>query len=155
MRNKKSCERWGQHLVMHWTAGNKSCSFHGCWSSSMSCLKPWRLGRAGAVSHRIDTGSSPPICQQVHQIPQFFQEKAKQLLQGMLKKDVVQPSASPRVSPVVLVRKKNGSVRICVDYLKINAVTRKDVYPFPRIDDTLDTLSGSQWFSTLDLVSGY
>ena len=75
--------------------------------------------------------------------------------QDMLAHNVIQPSTSPWASPIVIVRKKDGSARFCVDYRKLNAITRKDAYPLPRIDDTLDTLSGSQWFSTLDLLSGY
>ena len=82
-------------------------------------------------------------------------EKVQQLLQDMLDKKIISPSKSPWASPVVLVQKKNGSVRFCIDYRKVNAVTRKDAYPLPRVDDTLDTLAGSVWFSTLDLKSGY
>ena len=73
----------------------------------------------------------------------------------MLEKDIIQPSTSPWASPIVLVRKKDGSHQFCVYYRKLNSVTKKDAYPIPRIDDTLDTLVGSCWFSTLDLVSGY
>ena len=58
----------------------------------------------------------------------------------MLRNDTIQPSSSPWASPIVLVQKKDGSFRFCVDYRKLNAVTRKDAYPLPRIDDTLDTL---------------
>ena len=56
---------------------------------------------------------------------------------------------------MVLVLKKDRSFHFCIDYRKVNAVTRKDAYPLPRVDDTLDTLTGSKWFSTLDLLSGY
>ena len=58
-------------------------------------------------------------------------------------------------SPVVLAKRKDGSLRFCVDYRKLNAVTRKDAYALPRLGDTLDALAGSKWFSTLDLASGY
>ena len=55
----------------------------------------------------------------------------------------------------MLVRKKDGSTRFCVDFRKVNSITRKDAYPLPRVDDTLEALAGSQWFTTLDLISGY
>ncbi|PIK58928.1 hypothetical protein BSL78_04145 [Apostichopus japonicus] len=71
----------------------------------------------------------------------------------MLREDIVEPSSTSWSSPVVLVKKKDGSTRFCVDYRKLNAVTTKDCYPLPRIDDSLDTLAGSRWFSTL--ASGY
>ena len=73
----------------------------------------------------------------------------------MLEQGLIEPSTSPWASPIVLAKKKNGSWRFCVDYRKLNDVTRKDSYPLPRIDDTLDRLAGMQWFSTLDLKSGY
>ena len=65
---------------------------------------------------------------------------------------VIEESNSPWSSLVVLVTKKDGSTRFCVDYRKLNDVTKKDNYPLPRIDDTFTTLSGSAWFSTLDLM---
>ena len=73
----------------------------------------------------------------------------------MLDKGIISPSKSPWASPIVLVTKRDDSTRFCVDYRKVNALTRKDAYPIPRVDDALDTLSGSTWFSTIDLRSGY
>ena len=73
----------------------------------------------------------------------------------MMRRGIIEKSASPWASPIVLVQKKDGTTRFCVDYRKLNNVSRKDAYPLPRIDDTLDTLAGSKWFSTIDLVSGY
>ena len=79
----------------------------------------------------------------------------QELLNGMLSKQLISPSHSPWASPIVLVTKKDGTTRFCVDYRRVNEVTRKDAYPIPRVDNTLDTLAGSLWFSTLDLKSGY
>ncbi|GFT31360.1 retrovirus-related Pol polyprotein from transposon 297 [Trichonephila clavipes] len=73
----------------------------------------------------------------------------------MKNNDAIEPSSSPLVSPIVLVKMKDGSTRFCVDCRRLNDVTKEDRYPLPRIDDTLDTLAGSTWFSTLDLKSGY
>ena len=73
----------------------------------------------------------------------------------MLTRGVIEPSSNPWASPVVLVTKKDGSTRFCVDYRKLNDVTRKDAYPLLIIDDTLDALKDSMYFSTLDLYSGY
>ena len=113
------------------------------------------LGRTNHLSHTISTGSHMPIHQQARRMPPYQRSEVKELLESMLAKDVIQPSKSPWESPIVVVRKKDGSARFCVDYRKLNSITHKDAYPLPRIDDTLDTLAGFQWFSTLDLVSGY
>ena len=79
----------------------------------------------------------------------------KKAVGEMYRQGVIEPSKSPWSSPVVLVRKKNGGIRFCVDYRKLNDVTHKDSYPLPRIDESIEALSGAKWFSTLDLKSGY
>ena len=113
------------------------------------------LGRTDKLQHTIATEAKHPIRSPVRRIPAVHKKEVHQLIQDMLARNVIQPSTSPWASPIVIVRKKDGSARFCVDYRKLNAITRKDAYPLPRIDDTLDTLSGSRWFSTLDLLSGY
>ena len=113
------------------------------------------LGRTNVVEHHIDTGNSAPIRQAPRRIPIAQQPECEKAVADMLAQGVIEPGQSPWASPVVLVRKKDGSLRFCVDYRKLNSVTKFDAYPLPRVDETLDTLAGAQWFSTLDLISGY
>ena len=108
------------------------------------------LGRTDILRHNIDTGNASPIRQQVRRMSLPAKEKVRELLKDMMEKKVISPSKSPWASPIVLVQKRDGSTRFCVDYRKINEVTRKDAYPIPRIDETLDTLAGATLFSTLD-----
>jgi hypothetical protein len=79
----------------------------------------------------------------------------REMVTNMLSRGVIQPSNSPWSSPVVIVAKKDGSKRFCVDYRKLNAITKTDAYPLPRIDDALDVLAGMKYFASLDLLSGY
>ena len=102
------------------------------------------VGRTNKLKHTIFTGDTQPIRQPARCVPPHRKAEVSKLLQEMLEKDIIERSNSPWASPVVLVRKKDGSTRFCVDYRKLNSVTRKDAYPLPRIDDTLDTLHGSK-----------
>ena len=118
-------------------------------------LQASELGRTHVLEHRIDTGKSRPIFQPPRRLPWMARETARELVDEMLAKGVIEDSVSPWSAPIVLVKKKDGSTRFCVDYRKLNDVTVKDPYPLPRIDDTLDALGGAKYFSTLDLCSGY
>ncbi|MEL7426754.1 MAG: RNase H-like domain-containing protein [Bacteroidota bacterium] len=113
------------------------------------------LGHTTVLEHQIDTGNAQPIRQYPRRLPFAFREEAKDQVQEMLKQGVIQPSSSPWASPIVLVKKKDGKYRFCIDYRKLNSVTKKDAHPLPRVDDLLDALQGSCMFSTLDLRSGY
>ncbi|KAL5496456.1 hypothetical protein EMCRGX_G012740 [Ephydatia muelleri] len=112
------------------------------------------LGRTKELKHHIFTSDAQPVHLSPRRIPQARREELRGLLRDMLESDVIQQSDSPWSSPIVLAKKHDGTIRFCVDYKKVNEVTRKDAYPLPRVDDTLDTLVGSK-FTTLDLASGY
>ncbi|GFV58536.1 retrovirus-related Pol polyprotein from transposon 412 [Trichonephila clavipes] len=81
------------------------------------------------MKHRIDTGEHPPIKQHPRRLPFAKQEKVQKLIKNMKNNDVIEPSSSPWASPIVLVRKKDGSTRFCMDYHWLNNVTKKDSYP--------------------------
>ena len=113
------------------------------------------LGRTELVYHKIDTGDAQPVRQPARRLPFHQKEEVRHLLDDMLSRDIVEPSQGPWSSPIVLVKKKDGSTRFCIDFRKVNNLTRKDAQPLPRIDDTLDTMGEACYFSTLDLASGY
>jgi len=113
------------------------------------------LGHTNVVQHKIDTGDSRPIRQYPRRLPYAYREETRKQVAEMLDQGVIQASHSPWASPIVLAKKKDGTFRFCIDYRKLNEVTKKDAHPLPRIDDLLDALQGSQMFSTLDLRSGY
>lgn len=122
--------------------------------SSFDCQQA-PLGRTSTVVHHIDTGTHAPLRQRPYRVSASERGIINEHVEDMLQRDVIRPSQSPWSSPVVLVTKKDGSLRFCVDYRRLNKITRKDVYPLPRIDDALDCLHGAEFFSSLDLRSGY
>ena len=113
------------------------------------------LGRTDLVQHDIDTGDHRPIKQAPRRIPLNKRAVAEQEVQLMLENGIIEPSISAWSSQIVLVEKKDHSMRFCVDYRALNEVTKKDSYPLPRIDDCFDALTGTHWFSSIDLQSGY
>ena len=113
------------------------------------------LGRSGIIKHQIPTGEARPIKQPMRRIPVHLRDEVDQQIDRMLEENIIQPSTSPWASGIVIVKKKDGTSRFCVDYRRLNDVTIKDAYPLPRIDESLDQLAGSKWFSCLDLNSGF
>ncbi len=113
------------------------------------------MGQTDLVTHSIDTGEHCPIRLPPRRLPITKQDVEQAEVQKMLDRGIIEPCQSSWASTVVLVTKKDGSTGFCVDYRKVNEVTHKDAYPLPQIDDTLDALRGSQYFSTLNLYSGY
>lgn len=107
------------------------------------------------MEHKIDLNDSQPIKQVPRRIPLHLRSEAEKMIGEMKRQGVIEESRSPWMSLAVMIKKKDGSIRFCVDYRKLNGVSVKDSYSLPRIDDTIDQLSGNSWFSTLDLKSGY
>nr|KAG5691974.1 hypothetical protein BaRGS_011365 [Batillaria attramentaria] len=96
-----------------------------------------------------------PVSQPYRAIAPTQLQEVKEHLQGLLQSGAIVPSHSPYAAPVVLVRKKDGSLRLCADYRRLNMKTVRGAYPLPRIQESFDSLVGAQYFSTLDLASGY
>ena len=113
------------------------------------------LGRTSVVTHQIDTGNSRPVKQVLRRHPPPHQEEIDRQLKSMSEQDIIEPSKSPWASNVVIVKKKDGAMRFCIDYRQLNDVTVKDSYPLPKIVDCLDALSKGKFFSAFDLRSGY
>ena len=114
-----------------------------------------KVGYTDLVEHKIDTGDAAPKRSTWFRKSFAERDAIEKEVNHLLDEDRIRVSQSPWASSVVLVKKKDGTLRFCIDYRGLNSVTKKDAYPLPRIDSCLDALTGSQWFSTLDLASGY
>ena len=113
------------------------------------------IGCTTAVKHHINlTDDSPFRVRSRDNAPADYLD-VRRHLKELMEKDIIRPSESQFASPIVVVRKKNGDVRLCVDYRKLNSRTIRDQYVIPKIEETLHALNGSQWFPCLDLKSGY
>lgn len=113
------------------------------------------LGCTSILEHEIPLLDDVPVRQRFRRIPPSDYDSVKAHINQLLEAQVIRESCSPYASPIVLVKKKDGSLRMCVDYRQLNSKTRRDAFPLPRIEESLDALSGAQWFSTMDLASGY
>ena len=103
----------------------------------------------------MDKGDHPPIKQNPYSLPYSQRQLVKEHVQKMLEAGVIEPSQSPWASPIVLVDKKDGSKRFCVDYRALNEAAVQNSNPLPRIDDILASLNGAKYFTCLNLRSGY
>ena len=113
------------------------------------------LKQTPLVQHTINTGKSPPIKQAPRRVPFIAKGIMDEQVEKMLKEGIIRHSNSPWASPVVLVKKKDGTTRFCVDYRRLNDITHKDAFPIPRLETCLEAFAGAKWFSTLDLQSSY
>lgn len=116
----------------------------------------WRpVGQSSVTPHTIDVGNAAPVAVPLRRTNPAQTQAIDKTVQEMLKMGVIRASRSPWAAAIVPVTKKDQSIRICIDFRRLNAVTKKDVFPLPRIDEMLDSLAGALWFTTLDLASGY
>ena len=113
------------------------------------------VGRTSMVRHKINLVDDTPFKERSRPIASRDLTDAREHIRALLDAGIIRESSSPYASPIVLVRKKNGSLRLTVDYRKLNQKTIKDAYALPRIDDAFSCLSGAKWFSVMDLKSGY
>ena len=107
------------------------------------------------VKHAIETGNHPPVHTPPYRVSYKDEQLQRQEIDKLLKQGIIEESTSPWSSPIVLVRKKDGSVRFCIDFRKLNNITTKDAFPIPRIDDIFDHLSQAEYYTTIDFKSGY
>ena len=118
-------------------------------------LGEWDLGFTDVLQHEIDTGSEPPVRQALRRQPLMMLPIIDEQVKLMLQQGLIEDSFADWASNVVIVRKKDGTPRFCIDYRALNNKTKKDSYPLPLIAECLDTLGGATWFSTFDLRAGY
>ena len=114
-----------------------------------------KTGLTEKVKHMIKLLKPGPVRCTLRRVAPGRRTIIEEAVKDMWKNDVIEPSHSSWSSPVVLAKKKDGSIRFCVDFRKLNDITEKDAFPIPRIDDCLDALGGNEYFCTLDLQSGY
>ena len=119
------------------------------------CLDEGERGETDMLQLHIDTGDAQPRRRAPRRMPFVVRKEVDMQVQKMANAGVIKKSHSPWASPVILVRKRNRDYRFCVDYRRLNDVTKKDTFPLPRIDDLLDQLGHSRYFSSLDLAAGY
>ena len=115
----------------------------------------WDIGLTNLTEHPINTGDAPPIKQRPRRVPMAYAEEENKAIEDLLQKGVIQKSTSPWASPIVLVKKKSGAIRPCIDYRRVNALVKPDGFPLPRIQDCLDAVAGATLFSSFDLTGGY
>ncbi|KAI3711897.1 hypothetical protein L1987_70446 [Smallanthus sonchifolius] len=122
--------------------------------SFMKAQKCLRKGHTAILALVAKQSSGEKKIEDIPVVREFLEELSTQL-QDLLDKGFIRPSSSPWGAPVLFVKKKDGTFRMCIDYRELNKVTIKNRYPLPRIDDLFDQLQGSSFYSKIDLRSGY
>ena len=111
--------------------------------------------RTDRATMQVDTGKALPSGSPLYRLPHARRPIVQKEIKEMLREGIIQPSHGPWAAPIILVPKKDGSLRICVDYRKLNVVTTPDPFPIPRVEDLLDGMSSAKFITILDLARGY
>ena len=142
--------------LVSWTKENKErvlnllAKYHDIFT-----LEEEEMGCTEATEHKIKVTDPKPFKERVRNIPSGLLEEVKDHLDHMLDVGAIKPSKSAWSNAVVLVQKKDGGLRFCIDFQRLNARTRKDAFPLPQIHDAINALSGSKHYTTVDLLSGF
>ena len=112
-------------------------------------------GRTTMAEHHIHSGTAHPVRLPPYRLPYAHRDNVKKELAEMLESGIIEPSVSEWSAPIVLVKKRDHTLRLCVDYRRLNSLSKADAYPMPRIDELLDRLGKAKFISTLDLTRGY
>ena len=125
------------------------------WNSDICASGQLDIGRTKLLKHKINTENAQPVAKPAYKSNPIKKEFVEKEINDMEQRGIIRKSMSPWASPVVVVDKKDGTKRFCVDYRRLNKVTKLDKYPLPRIDELLESFRTASWFTTLDLASGF
>ena len=128
---------------------------HFSWPGLSSDVLSGKPNLTHVTTRRIDTGEALPIHSSPYKIPQKLEEEVNKEIEKMLQLGIIRPSMSPWASPVVIVPKPDGTIRFCVDYRKVNKVTKMDAYPIPSMERMIEKVASAKYISTIDLTKGY
>ena len=123
--------------------------------SDVFATNPRKPSLVKTMEHRIITGDAQPVRQRPRRIPQAWNSEVNDQIQEMLENDIIRPSSSPWNAPIILVKKKDNSMRFVCDFRRLNDVAKKDSYTLPLIRDVIDKMEGARFWSTLDAASAY
>ena len=132
----------------------KGRSCRHCCIKLLTCCRTSQA-RLASWKHSIDTGTAPPAHQALYHLPHAYWETVRAELQQMLEAGIIVRSSSEWASTIVLVGKKDGSLRLCVDYKQHNAVAGTNAYPMLRVDDLIDQVGKGKYLTTFDLARSY
>ena len=119
--------------------------------TDVTCDNP---GRTDVIEHDVNTGTARPVRLPPYRLPHAYRDTVKKEIEEMLQSGIIEPSSSEWSAPIVLV-KKDGTLRFCVDYRRLNSIAEADAYPMPRVDEMIDRVGRAKFVTTLDLTKGY